>query len=183
MSRWIAPYEETLPSDMIVTAVEGYRIWYIPVEKKTLHSFFIVHHEWKPCQRVEAECLNHLTCAAHMYSEATAITHAETECNAGVYAFKTQAQAWEEYIDHLEDLVQCTALAMEENDAFVAPDPRLRIAIGKVYLWGKVLECTKGFRGQYAYPSALFDTASNSKQLAEMYRVPLLALNDYRRIR
>ena len=179
MSTWIDSYEKALPSDMIVTAVVGYRIWYIPIERPgTLHSWTIVHHQWKPCERVEASCANHLTCASTRFKGYTR-AH-EDGCNAGVYAFKTKEQAQDLYIDQLEDMVQCCSIAREMNDPsiLVPGDPRDRIAVGKVYLWGKVLECTKGFRGQYAYPAALYNTSPTSPQLAAIYRVPLISFRE-----
>jgi hypothetical protein len=49
-----------------------------------------------------------------------------------------------------------------ENDAATyveysaaCPDYRLTRVHGKVYLWGTVVECEKGYRAQYAYPMSL----------------------------
>lgn len=173
MSTWIDSFETTLPSDTIVTAIVGYRIWYIPIERPgILHSWTIVHQQWKPCERLEAACASHLSCASNAR---------HGECNAGIYAFKTKEQAQDLYIDMLEDMVQCCAIAREMNDpSIVVPgDPRDRIAVGKVYLWGKVLECTKGFRAQYAYPAALYNTSPTSPAMAELYRVPLISFKEY----
>ena len=47
-------------------------------------------------------------------------------------------------------------------------------ALGKVYLWGRVLECENGYRAEFAYPSGFYDTSSNSAILAKIYGVPLL---------
>jgi hypothetical protein len=178
MANWISPFEKSLPSDTIVTAVEGYRIWYVPIERPWLHSWAMCQHDWKPLQRVEAVCLSHLTCASCRFEDPT--HNVEETCDAGVYAFKTKEQAQDEYLNYLEDMVSQTDLASMEG--IHVPDCRDRIAFGKVYLWGKVLEHTKGFRAQYAYPSALYHTANNSSALAALYRIPLIAVKDYRSI-
>jgi hypothetical protein len=90
-------------------------------------------------------------------------------CNAGIYGWKTFDQGFEMYMDEIEKLV-----------GLEAPEPTPnRIAFGKVYMWGKVIECEKGFRAQYAYPAGVYHTADNSPSLAFMYHVPLIYFKDY----
>ena len=62
------------------------------------------------------------------------------------------------------------------------PDMPARQAVwGTVVCWGKIVECERGFRAQYARPVALldlenpFDPKGNSRRLAaEQYAIPLL---------
>src|SRR5271154_6225341 len=124
---WLKPYEEALPSDMIVMPVIAYRIWYVPLQPILQMRSYHIQTPWTPCQRLEAECRNHMSCVC-----------------AGEFWTSTKREAF-----------------------------------GKVYLWGRVIECEKGFRGLYAYPAGLYYTADNSKSLCEMYRVPLLTIKDH----
>jgi hypothetical protein len=128
---------------------------------------------WEPCKRLEAECNNHMSCVcASDYSKLTKREHEghfTCSCNAGIYGWKTFDQGFEMYMDEIEKMF-----------GLDAPEPTTnRVAFGRVYLWGKVVECEKGFRGQYAYPSGIYYTADNSPALASMYRVPLLTIKDH----
>ena len=142
---------------MIVVPVEGFRLWYNPLGKPTLHSHWMAGVEWTPKKRMEARCLSHASCVA-----------AGLGCKAGIYAFRTLDEAAELYYECLDSLV---AHATPEEHADLSPQSR--VVIGRVYLWGKVLECEYGFRAEYAYPSAIYDTAPNSYILAEVYHVSL----------
>jgi hypothetical protein len=169
---WIKPYEESLPSETIIMPVEGYRLWYVPIEAPTLHSYWIIT-PWVPGVKMEAECKNHMSCVCAEDAMWTPVKReweglAECRCAAGIYAMKTFDQGFALYREEIEKLLSLDA-----------PEPVVnRIVFGKVYLWGKVVECTKGFRGQYAYPSGLYYTAENSPSLANLYRVSLLAFRD-----
>lgn len=153
--------------------VVAYRIWYVPLQPiLQLHSYRVIT-PWIPCQRLEAECRNHMSCVCA--GEFWTSTKREPEepftcsCSAGIYAWKTLDQAFEMYMDEMETLI-----------GLDAPDPTPnRVALGKVYLWGKMIECEKGFRAQFAYPAGLYYTADNTPALASMYRVPLLAIKDH----
>lgn len=49
--------------------------------------------------------------------------------------------------------------------------------IGLVFIWGKVLEGQKGFRGQFARPAALFKEDKKKamiQRLAKIYRIPVV---------
>jgi hypothetical protein len=172
---WARPYESVLPNDMIVMPVKAYRIWYVPIDQYEIRSWWMPVL-WEPCKRVEAECRNHLTCVCSeepFWAELKREWEGSTECtcNAGIYGWKTFDQAFEFYIDKLEDM-----------HGLDSPEPTVnRIAFGTVNLWGKVIECERGFRGQYAYPSGIFYTADNSRSIASLYRVPLLAIKNNNR--
>ncbi len=170
---WLRPYEEALPSDMIVMPVVAYRIWYVPLQPILQLRSYHIQTPWTPCQRLEAECRNHMSCVCA--GEFWTSTKREPEepftcsCSAGIYGWKTFDQAFEMWRDEIEKMA-----------SFQAEEPITnRVALGKVFLWGRVIECEKGFRGLYAYPAGLYYTADNSKSLCEMYRVPLLAIKDH----
>jgi hypothetical protein len=170
---WLKPFEESLPSDMIVMPIVAYRVWYIPLQPILQLRSYHIQTAWEPCKRLEAECRNHMSCVCA--GEFWTSTKREPEepftcsCSAGIYAWKTMDQGFDMYMDEIEKLVS------------VAPEEACtnRIAFGKVYLWGKVIECEKGFRAQYAYPAGFYYTADNTPSLCDMYRVPLLAIKDH----
>jgi hypothetical protein len=65
-------------------------------------------------------------------------------CRCGIYAARTPAQA-----------------------ASLLATPRLErtrravsAVLGRVFLWGSVVECEQGWRGEYAYPAGLYLAAS-----------------------
>jgi hypothetical protein len=170
---WIRPYEENLPSDMIVMPVTGYRIWYVPLQPILQIRSYWIQTEWRPFQKVEAECRNHMSCVCA--GEFWTSTKREPEeefacsCSAGIYAWRTFDQGFEMYMDEVEKM-----FGMD------APEPTTnRVCFGKVYLWGKMIECEKGFRAQYAYPAGFYYTADNTRALAAMYSVPLLTIKDH----
>jgi hypothetical protein len=47
---------------------------------------------------------------------------------------------------------------------------------GLVSIWGRVIECEKGFRSQFAYPKELWLTDSSMEQLGYVYGVPVRTL-------
>ena len=60
----------------------------------------------------------------------------KADCNCGYYAFKTP-------------------IDLARNS--YGPNPRNPFhLVGRVALWGRVIECTGGYRAEYAYPQALF---------------------------
>lgn len=53
--------------------------------------------------------------------------------------------------------------------------------IGTVSLWGRVVECTRGWRGSYAYPKRIYVPATRAPDWlrAERAEEVALALTDY----
>jgi hypothetical protein len=71
------------------------------------------------------------------------------ECSCGVWAFKD--------LDRL-------LLAVESYDVSV---------LGKVSLWGRIIETENGYRAEYAYPSELWLVNSRLEDLGRIYGVPV----------
>jgi hypothetical protein len=124
----------TEPPDPIV----GWRLWQVRPhdDGHRLESFTAHHVTWPACRRLEAGCSVH-------GSHAPAAGH---EC--GIYAFRTR--------EHAEDLLRRYVGVRQRygrNDELPpAPWPARPIALGRVSLWGRILEREHGFRAQYAYP-------------------------------
>ena len=96
--------------------------------------------EWPPLARFEADCLD-LRPAEH--------ASPGRGCDCGVYAFKRRKDA--------------ELLAREKVD------PKDVLALGRVSLWGRVIETERGFRAERAYPYDLL-LLGGTEQLARKLR-------------
>jgi|SRR5208282_2811114 len=72
-------------------------------------------------------------------------------CAAGIYALKK--------LDTKDSLI------MDASDNSI---------LGKVWVWGWILDCNFGYRAEFAYPSAIYETRTTSAAVAQAYGVPLL---------
>ena len=68
----------------------------------------------------------------------------DLDCSCGIYAFKDPADAF-------TYLMQVRNRLMGRS---------VDVALGAVSLWGKVIECERGYRAQYAYPRHFYLPAS-----------------------
>lgn len=75
------------------------------------------------------------------------------ECQCGIYAFNKMELVQKEY---------------------TTSDRSKRYVYGECWLWGRVLECEKGYRAQFAYPKALIDNGAIAKRMAEVFGVKLI---------
>jgi hypothetical protein len=108
--------------------VVGWRIW--RVVDGRLHAV-VWGTPWEPRARFAARCEDRPS--PFWQPDQRPHEHAAParECECGVYAFESRGEA--------------ERLASEKVDDDV-------IALGRVSLWGRVLEAERGYRGQYAYP-------------------------------
>jgi hypothetical protein len=74
-------------------------------------------------------------------------------CGCGIYAFKQLKSARADY----------TETSRYPNRVF-----------GSVWLWGRMLEHSKGYRAQFAYPKNFIDTGTLARKMAEVYGVTLV---------
>src|SRR5262249_29961530 len=111
---------------------------------------------WEPRQKAEAECIRwaSLRRLALSSNEAERREHEAPDfhCCCGIWGFKS--------IENLR-------LALERT---YKPS-----VIGKVSLWGRVIETENGFRAQYAYPEELWawNAGSCPEELGPVYCVPV----------
>lgn len=73
-------------------------------------------------------------------------------CSCGIYAFKAMDDVQSEYTHS---------------------DRSTRYVWGECWLWGRVLECAKGYRAQFAYPKSFVNSGAFSKRMAEVFGVTL----------
>jgi hypothetical protein len=117
--------------------VRAWRVWYVLLQEQRLRLrslFFPLL--WEPGRRVEAECL-HRRLLRRSRRRPHAAPH--ERCKCGIYA--------------------ATALSTAANyRRFLQPAPpeAIQYALGRVSLWGLVIECERGWRASYAYPAALY---------------------------
>lgn len=120
-----------------VEPVRGWRAWYVVVHERTLRLrslFFPLL--WEPGRHVEAECM-HRSPLRPWRRRSHAAPH--KPCDCGIYATTTLSGA----ADYLR-LMRPAALET------------IQVAVGRVSLWGVVIECERGWRALYAYPAALY---------------------------
>ena len=99
---------------------------------------------WEPRKQLEA------VCGGNDGEDEKCNRCPSKECNCGVWAFPS--------IESLN-----TALAGYADVS----------VFGEVYLWGRIIECTNGFRAQFAYPKELWLLDSSLEELGYIYNVPV----------
>ena len=121
---------------------------------------------WPAGEPLRAECLREPTLAGFFRRRAPSHGAPEPECECGIYAGRLSA---------IEDYLAPSAAEFEAR------------ALGQVLLWGRVVECERGFRASYAYPARLYLPAGGAagsarrreRLVAELgaYGVPVDALD------
>lgn len=109
-----------------------------------------IRQEWNGRERLEARC-------EVRDADDERLTHEAPDpgCRCGIYGFKQV-----EWVD--EALLELLAGKLAQYSKGTRRGPRFDpaketwIAVGSVFLWGKVIEGTWGYRAQYAYPEALW---------------------------
>ena len=117
--------------------VRAWRVWWVLLQeqKLRLRSLFFPLL-WEPGRRVEAECL-HRRLLRPWRRRPHGAPH--DLCDCGIYAAIALAAATD-YLRFMQP----------------APPEAIQYAVGRVSLWGFVVECERGWRGSYAYPAALY---------------------------
>ena len=145
---------------MLAEPLIGWRLWQVRThaDGHRLESFTAHHVTWPAQRRLQATCPQH-------GADAPAAAH---EC--GIYAFRTRESA--------EDLLRRYVGVRQRYgpDAELPPPPRPArpMALGRVSLWGRILEREHGFRAQFAYPYEIFLLGGNeaiARDLRRLYAV------------
>jgi hypothetical protein len=140
----------------VVQVITAYRAWRTGRVGGQVRLFALgVNVVWEPRQQAEAECklFGPLSKRAFSSHEPRRRDHEAPHfhCQCGIWGFKS-----------LENLLSALGPSYKPS------------VIGKVSLWGRVIETENGFRAQYAYPEQLWP-ASDSPSCEEVgliYGVP-----------
>lgn len=156
--------------------IVAYRVWGVDRTTTRLRARYRTEDAWEPKQPKRATCRymdigvvddgappHHTTadCVAAMqayYGEGK-LEHGWV-ASCGLYGYKTPLMAWH---------------ALGTSDEW----DESRIVFGEVRLWGRVLEHERGFRAEYAYPGALAALSPVAEELADVYGVPVAALQGW----
>jgi len=117
--------------------IRAWRVWWVLLEgqKLRLRSLFYPLL-WEPGRRVEAECLHRRLLRPWRRRAHQA---PRERCDCGIYAATAPSTA-DEYLGPMHP---------------APPAEAVQYAVGRVSLWGMVIECARGWRASYAYPATL----------------------------
>lgn len=125
----------------------GWRAWAIDVDEKGNVALFSVHQHmhWAPNTPLEAVCLARPPRQELSGGTSVGGHPAPNEtCSCGVYATRS-------YLSLLRQV--------NVNDSYV---------VGRVALWGTLVEHEAGFRAQFAYPSEFYATQNNHERVSQL---------------
>jgi len=133
----------------LIQPLEGWRVWKIvtlPSHRQELPLLrsVILDTPWTPRRKVAAE---------HSFDlGAKCQGLLKSSCSCGMYAFKNPTDAFT-YLSGVRDRLMGMCVDT---------------ALGSVSLWGKVVECERGYRAQYAYPRHLYLPATACHRVWEV---------------
>jgi hypothetical protein len=152
--------------------LEGWRVWLVADLEGDARLVSVVYHVPWPARRALAgECLARELRFPRLRQRPRPVEHTapQAECACGIYATRELNSA-------LEYLADCGTRGRH----VAAGWPIVQRALGRVHLWGKVVECDVGWRGALAYPERLFlpERTWNGKPVKDLGRIAL-SLADY----
>jgi ribosomal protein L37E len=165
-TRWVPDPDFKAPD--VIGTVEGWRAWGVPANLPDFGvppKLYSVTHKvkgtpyyWTPRQKARAECRR---CGADEVPG--------EHCACGFYSAKT--------VEHL------MSMRYHEYDA---DGLGMYHVVGRVANWGKVIECSSGWRSAFSYPVHLyipFEAFELAKPLQAAYGVPVSLKNHLKPVR
>jgi hypothetical protein len=141
-------------------AFVGWRAWLVVLVESEFRLCSPVYPTiWPPRQELRAICQGRKK-SARRPGLAAAHLAPEERCNCGIYASNSAERA-------AQMLVHVHAREYEY--------PVEQPVFGRVSLWGKVVECERGWRASCAYPAALYVPALSEPEPSEPELRPLVA--------
>jgi hypothetical protein len=125
-------------------ALTGWRVWLVARHAAGARLVSVVYHAvWQPRRELEAECMHWRPSLLRPWRARRATHEAPGDgCRCGIYAAEDVSGA----VDYLD------AVWGEEPLRW----PVVHRVIGRVSLWGSVVECERGWRAAHAYPQRLW---------------------------
>jgi hypothetical protein len=137
-SRTVAGMNPTAPD--YIDPIFGWRVWLVVGTNRSLRLRSVAFEcAWVPRSAFEAQCEG-TRAAASFYRRCKRHEPLSLECECGIYATKEIAAA-AGYLSTYEDLVGSIATHR---------------VIGRVALWGSIVEGDSGWRASRAYPAHLY---------------------------
>lgn len=101
---------------------------------------------WEPRRELSAACRGWRRSFPHFWRrEALGHEAPEEKCRCGIYGAAEPQRAVPDLHPRYTDFCE-----------YLLPWPLLDHVIGRVFLWGSILECERGGRASFAYPQELF---------------------------
>jgi hypothetical protein len=134
-------------------AIVAWRVWLVVVDGEEIRLSSVVHKTvWTPRRELTASCDRRMVSFPRVWRKTPSGHAAPAErCRCGIYGAK--------------DLVHAARYLVAINPARCLPttfwldpprSPLFGAAIGRVSLWGLVVECEHGWRASRAYPRELY---------------------------
>jgi hypothetical protein len=153
----------TMAPDLAAPII-GWRVWVV-LEEDERHRLASVFQPtlWAPRRELTGECLvGHRRLWPFWRRRAARHEAPDSSCSCGVYALKDTKQA-----------IQYAFNAEVKGRAAIAR------VLGPVSLWGRVLECQRGWRAEYAYPLRIYVAAGKGAGAASGAEELAFSLTDY----
>jgi hypothetical protein len=146
--------------------VLGWRLWLVIPDGGYLWLESLLYAtRWSPRRSLDARCIPHRRCYLCDRDDIHAAeTHAapDPDCECGIYAAAAPG-----------------TLAPYLDSGYPGRAHVERV-LGQVQLWGTVIECERGWRGQHAYPARLFIPLRDSDERSRRSAAEITAgLRDY----
>jgi hypothetical protein len=146
--------------------VLGWRLWLVVADGGYLWLESLLYAtRWSPHRQLEARCIPHRRCYFCSPRELEAFaTHPapDADCECGIYAAASPA-----------------TLAPYIDSTYPGRTALERV-LGRVRLWGKVIECERGWRAEHAYPERLYVPGRPGGEREEHDALEIVAgLRDY----
>jgi hypothetical protein len=146
-----------------IEPIVGWRTWLVVPESGVLRLRSVVYDSlWAPHNELVARCLHHAMRLP--WRKSSEHVPPARDCACGIYA----AREPEEAASYLDGRSWADGLSVHR-------------VIGTVSLWGRVVECTRGWRGSRAYPTKIYVPPTRAPFWVRAERVEeiALALTDY----
>jgi hypothetical protein len=135
-------------------AIIAWRAWLVVADGEEIRLSSVVHKTvWAPRCELEASC-HRRTLSLPRFSRKKSLGHSAPaeDCRCGIYGARDAERAARFLL-----LAINPARCLPTNFWLGPPHwPLLDTAIGRVSLWGSVVECEHGWRASHAYPERLY---------------------------
>jgi hypothetical protein len=131
-----------------VGTIRGWRVWLVAEIDDDARLVSVIYHvPWPVRVALAGECLSRELRFPRLRRRSELNGHAAPgeECACGIYAARELTKA-------LDYLTECGTQGRRSVEGW----PVLHRVLGRVHLWGTVVECDTGWRGARAYPARLF---------------------------